>query len=60
MSKKIWKLAEKAGFVIWSHGEREGKVDWACDYDEELKQFYKLVRKEINEEYRKKSLNTND
>ena len=47
MSKKIWKLAEKAGFVIWSHGEREGKVDWACDYDEELKQFYKLVRKNV-------------
>lgn len=60
MSKKIWKLAEKAGFVIWDDGERQGKVDWACEYDQELVKFYKLVRQEINEEYRKKSLKTND
>lgn len=60
MSKKIWKLAEKAGFVIWGEGERQGKVDWACDYDQELVKFYKLVRQEINNDNRKKSLKTKE
>lgn len=60
MSKKIWKLAEKAGFVIWSEGDRQGKVDWACDYDQELVKFYKLVRQEINDDNRKKSLKTKE
>ena len=48
---KVLKLAKKAGFVIWSKNdynfERIGKVDWACEYDEELVNFYNLVREEL-------------
>jgi hypothetical protein len=40
---KINKLAEQAGFVIWSEGPRKGKVDWACEYDKELAKFAELL-----------------
>ena len=49
MKKKIRKLAKKAGFVIWgdvSWGPGKGHIDWSCDYDNELKKFAKLVKKE--------------
>lgn len=50
---KVMKLAGKAGFVIWDDcdwaGDRVGKVDWACEYNEELVKFYDLVVKETLE-----------
>ena len=49
MKKKIKKLAKKAGFVIWgdaSWGPGKGNIDWSSNYDEELKKFTKLLRKE--------------
>lgn len=50
---RVMKLAEKAGFVIWDDcdwaGDRVGKVDWACEYNEELVKFYDLVVKETLE-----------
>jgi hypothetical protein len=49
MNKKIKKLAKKAGFVIWGDepwGPGKGNIDWSSNYDNELKKFAKLVRKE--------------
>ena len=57
-SEKVLKLAEKAGFVLWDNcdwaGDRVGKVDWACEYDNELVKFYNLVREEMLEELKLK------
>lgn len=56
-SERIVKLAKKAGFVIWSKNDyavdRIGKVDWACEYDQELEQFYDLVVQETLEKVKR-------
>ena len=48
-TEEIKALAEEAGFVTWN-GERwnidDNVVDWANQYDDELVQFYSLVRKQ--------------
>ena len=36
-------LAVEAGFIFWDNGWRAGKIDWSCDYDEELARFAELV-----------------
>ena len=45
----IKELAEEAGFALWG-GEKYkptgAVVDWACEYDDELVRFYRLVRKQ--------------
>ena len=52
--KLINKLAKKAGFIFWEDeeyaGDRAGKIDWSCDYDNELKKFAKLVKEEVMKE----------
>jgi len=48
MKKKIRKLAKKAGFVFWENehwGPGWGKIDWGCDYENEMKAFVKLLVK---------------
>ena len=59
-SVKVRKLAKKAGFVIWEEcswaGDRVGKIDWACEYDEELEKFYDLVVKETLKNVKNKKI----
>lgn len=47
----ITEIARQAGFTIWDDCswacERVGKIDWSYDYDEELANFYALVRDEV-------------
>lgn len=53
MKKIVKELAEKAGFVVWSNEEWKPKgatVDWACHYDKELEQFFKLAVKHAKKE----------
>lgn len=53
-SRKVLKLAEKAGFVLWSKNDwnpdRAGTIDWACEYDDELINFYDIVRQDLMKE----------
>ena len=45
---KMLQLAEKAGFILWSNEPWKPKaatIDWACNYDKELRKFTKLVEK---------------
>lgn len=54
LHKHVYQLAEKAGFVTWGDedfGPGPGYVDWSSNYDKELIQFYKMVRKEVEAEY---------
>lgn len=49
MRPVVEKLARKAGFLFWSdepYGPGPGHIDWACNYDKELKKLVKLVIKE--------------
>ena len=46
----IIELAKQAGFVIWSKGERQGKVDWASEYDDELERFAALITAQLMSE----------
>ena len=41
--KEIIRVAQEAGFVIWSDTSRKGMVDWACEYDTELERFAALI-----------------
>ena len=46
---EIKELVKEAGFCMW--GDEKYKpdgavVDWACEYDDELVRFYRLVRKQ--------------
>jgi hypothetical protein len=54
MKPKIKKLAEKAGFNLWTDEPwKPGDViDWSCSYDKELIKFYKLVMKKAKNENR--------
>lgn len=56
-TEHVVKLAKKAGFIIWDDcswaGNRVGKVDWSCEYDDELIKFYTLVREEVKKEFQK-------
>lgn len=48
---KMLQLAEKAGFIMWSDETWKPKgatIDWACNYDKELRRFTKLVEAECN------------
>jgi hypothetical protein len=36
----IMRMARKAGFLLWSEGK---KVDWSCEYDDELQRFAALA-----------------
>ena len=49
-TSKVMKLAKEAGFIFWSKNdwnpERVGKIDWACEYDDELVKFYNLAVEE--------------
>ena len=49
-------LAEEAGFIFWSDGWRAGKIDWSCDYDEDLERFANLVEAAVREECARKLL----
>ena len=53
-NKKVLKLAKQAGFIVWEENdyapERAGLVDWACEYDQELVKFYRLVRDDLMKE----------
>lgn len=42
-NEEIIRVAQEAGFVIWSDTSRKGMVDWACEYDTELERFAALV-----------------
>jgi len=51
MNERIRKLAEQAGFVLWYGAERRYRkkqiaVDWACNYDDELKKYTELIVRE--------------
>jgi hypothetical protein len=44
-------LAEQAGFIMWSDEPWKPKgatIDWALNYDKELRKFTKLVEAECN------------
>lgn len=47
MNKRIRELAEQAGFVMWSECDwkpRGEVIDWANNYDAQIKKFAQLVR----------------
>ncbi len=47
MNKTTRDLAAKAGFIFWTdepHARCE--IDWSCDYDRELVEFERLVRRD--------------
>ena len=48
MNERIKKLAEQAGFCMWTDEEwNPGDViDWGCRYDKEFEKFAKLIVKE--------------
>jgi hypothetical protein len=46
----IIRLAREAGFIFWQEGDRKGKIDWACEYDEDLERFAALVAAHEREE----------
>ena len=47
MKDKIKKIAEKAGFVLFTPEEDpRTPIDWSCDYDVELQEFAKLIVQE--------------
>ena len=51
MNERIKKLAEQAGFCMWTDEEwNPGDViDWGCRYDKEFEKFAKLIVKECAE-----------
>ena len=52
MNERIKKLAEQAGFVMWSDCDwkpRGEVIDWASNYDKELRKFAELVRADERE-----------
>ena len=55
---RMLQLAEQAGFVMWSKESdwkpKGATIDWACDYDKELRKFTKLVEAECNGPYKVK------
>lgn len=59
----ILHMARKAGFIFWSEGERQGKIDWACEYDDDLERFAALVAQRERQailEYIEESLGSED
>lgn len=50
-SKKIRKLAKKAGFIFWDKESTWGPgikhIDWSCDYDKEFNKFVELLLNKI-------------
>lgn len=46
-NEDVLELAKKAGFILWSDGERKGKIDWACEYDEDMVKFANIVAKKV-------------
>ena len=51
---RMLQLAEQAGFIMWSKDcdwrPRGATIDWACNYDKELKKFVKLLQEEFEYE----------
>ena len=48
---EMLKLAKQAGFMMWSNEAWKPKgatIDWACNYDKELKKFIKLIENRCN------------
>lgn len=46
MKKIVKELAKEAGFVFWQDEPWKPKgatIDWSCDYDNELKEFFELA-----------------
>jgi hypothetical protein len=46
MNEHVKRLAEQAGFCMWgseAHRPEGATVDWSCDYDKELEEFYNLI-----------------
>ena len=44
------KLAKKAGFVFWGnedYGPGPGHIDWASNYDKELRKYSRLLVKQV-------------
>ena len=44
------KLAKKAGFVFWGnedYGPGPGHIDWASNYDKELRKYSRLLVKKV-------------
>jgi hypothetical protein len=48
MKKSISALAERSGFILWQEEDwNDGSVvDWSCNYDAELQNFYDNIVKE--------------
>jgi hypothetical protein len=48
MNKTISALAERSGFILWQEEDwNDGSVvDWSCNYDAELQNFYDNIVKE--------------
>lgn len=42
---RLKELLSEAGFVFWDEdsGKPGGAVDWACDYDQEIRKLIELV-----------------
>lgn len=47
MNKTTRDLAAKAGFIFWAdEPHRRCEIDWSCDYDRELVEFERRVRRD--------------
>jgi len=47
MNEELRELADEAGFVFFTKEEDLSEnIDWSCDYSEELKKFYNIVKTE--------------
>jgi len=52
MNERIRKIAERAGFILWSDElyKPQGQViDWSSDYDKDLEKFALLIVRECVE-----------
>lgn len=61
MNKLIKRLAEEAGFVLWSDEDwNPGDViDWSSNYDNEIVKYTELVLRESLVEFYRRYLDTN-
>ena len=53
MNKRIQKLIEDSGFILWKDepwGPGKGKIDWATDYTQEMEVFVEKLVKSIIED----------
>lgn len=53
MNKELKEIATEAGFIFWgreSHGPGPDKIDWSCNYDEEIENFARILMERTRNE----------